>query len=88
MADNHYNIDTKSPALVAIGFSDPEDALKFLGACGALAALDPEDVDANDLILTIKRSAKTFAIYTKDPNELKRLEKLELEGDGQDLTSN
>lgn len=65
-----YVVKMDTPAMIAIGFKDPEDALKFLGACGALTAIDPEDVDANDLILTLKRSAESFAIYTKDPNAL------------------
>ena len=67
-----YNVDMESPALVAIGFVDPEDALKFIGACGCLTTMDPEEIDANDLILTLRRSAKTFGIYTKDPEVLKQ----------------
>jgi hypothetical protein len=70
---NSYTVEMDEPVMISIGFSDPEDALKFLAACGALATIDPEDVDANDLIKPLKRSAKAFGIYTNDQSILREL---------------
>ena len=74
MADEHvYTVKSDSVAMVAICFKDPEDALKFVGACGFVAVMDPEDVDANDLILTLKRSAESFSVHTKEKGALDRI---------------
>lgn len=70
---NTYTVEMDQPVMIAIGFSDAEDALKFLAACGSLAVIDPEEVDANDLIKPLKQSSKSFGIYTNDQSILREI---------------
>lgn len=70
---NTYTVEMGEPVMIAIGFSNADDALKFLAACGSLAVLDPEEVDADDLIKPLKRSSNSFGIYTNDQSILREI---------------
>ena len=68
-----FTVKMDSPVMVAIGFADHNDALKFAAACGSIMAMDPTDDDFKEVTRTLKDSSESFGVYVKDKELEKKL---------------
>jgi hypothetical protein len=75
MPKNTYTVEMEEPVMVGVGFSSPEDALRFVSCCGVLAADEdePDEKDIAELIRALRDSAKSFGIFPSNDEMIRRI---------------